>query len=338
MEKGDKPKKSKAPKAKPKKEPKVSPKDKPKKQKKQRKIDSSIKQTVKVIVGSGSGAEPKRKEISKQTTYITLDRPYQLSQEDEDKLSITKFIKKEPTATLSKAEPSVKTVVSNPLNEIPKANSQDIEITSLPIALDLPPSMEIAKKKRKQSRTVGKKVIGKIPVSERLTEVQAGYQSFPSNGDETTEEILRQEREAIRFLEKYQKPIELEEMTIRGKEEEEEMRPVRIEEGFEEVQEKRKVGRPKKYTSEEAKIIKNIQTKESNQRRALLRKQEKIAQLDMEYQQFLENEAFKEGLDEGLSSDFLSKSVDELGEQNNFSAIQSNQGPNEGGGDDILFE
>ena len=328
MEKGDKPKKSKAPKAKPKKEPKVSPKDKPKKQKKQRKIDSSIKQTVKVIVGSGSGAEPKRKEISKQTTYITLDRPYQLSQEDEDKLSITKFIKKQPTATL-------KTVVSNPLNEIPKANSQDIEITSLPIALDLPPSMEIAKKKRKQSRTFGKKVIGKIPVSERLTEVQAGYQSFPSNGDETTEEILRQEREAIRFLEKYQKPIELEEMTIRGKEEEEEeMRPVRIEEGFEEVQEKRKVGRPKKYTSEEAKIIKNIQTKESNQRRALLRKQEKIAQLDMEYQQFLENEALKEG----LSSDFLSKSVDELGEQNNFSAIQSNQGPNEGGGDDILFE
>jgi hypothetical protein len=337
MEKGDKPKKSKAPKAKPKKEKKEKKEKKDikqalalgKKEKKQRKIDSSIKQTVKVIVGSGSGAEPKRKEISKQTTYITLDRPYQLSQEDEDKLSITKFIKKEPTATL-------KTVVSNPLNEIPKANTQDIEITSLPIALDLPPIMEIAKKKRKQSRTFGKKTIGKIPVSERLTEVQAGYESFPSGGDDTTEEIFRQEKDAIRFLEKYQKPIELEEMTART--EEGEMTPVRIEEGFEEVQEKRKVGRPKKYSSEEAKIIKNIQTKESNDRRALLRKQEKIAQLDMEYQQFLENEAFQEGLDEALTSDFLSKSVDELGEQNNFSAIQSNQGPNEGGGDDILFE
>jgi len=375
MEKGDKPKKpkiasiSKKPKAK----PKVSPKAKPKKQKKERKIDSSIKQTVKVIVGSGSGAEPKRKEISKQTTYITLDRPYQLSQEDEDKLSITKFIpsvKKEPTATL-------KTVVSNPLNEIPKANSQDIEIASkasvkrldeatLPFALQStaeplvstaeplvstaePLVKEIAKKKRK-------KVVGKIPVSQRMTEAQAGYLSFPSSEDDSAEEVRRQENYAIRFLDKYQKPFNqvlstFEEMTsnlFEGGE----MTPNRIEEGFQEVEEKRKVGRPKKYTSEEAKIIKNIQTKESNDRRALLKKQEKIAQLDMEYQQFLENEALQEedptifgksnfltrSLEELLSSDFLSKSVDELGEQNNFSAIQSNQGPNDGGGDDILFE
>ena len=365
MEKGDKPKKSKAPKAKPKKEPKVSPKDKPKKQKKQRKIDSSIKQTVKVIVGSGSGAEPKRKEISKQTTYITLDRPYQLSQEDEDKLSITKFIKKEPTATL-------KTVVSNPLNEIPKANSQDIEKildeATLPTSKQstaepsvstaepsvIPPSMEIAKKKRK-------KVVGKIPVSERMTEAQAGYLSFPSSEDDSAEEVRRQENYAIRFLDKYQKPFNqvlstFQEMTsnlFEGGE----MTPNRIQEGFEEVQEKRKVGRPKKYTTEEAKIIKNIQTKESNERRALLKKQQKSAELDMEYQQFLENEAIgpsgiyplqeeeplksnflTRSLEELLSSDFLSKSVDELGEQNNFSAIQSNQGPNEGGGDDILFE
>jgi hypothetical protein len=352
MEKGDKPKKSKIASIskKPKAKPKVSPKAKPKKQKKERKIDSSIKQSVKVIVGSGSGAEPKRKEISKQTTYITLDRPYQLSQEDEDKLSITKFIpsvKKEPTATLN-------TVVSNPLNEIPKANSQDIEIASkasvkrldeatLPFALQStaeplvstaeplvstaePLVKEIAKKKRK-------KVVGKIPVSQRMTEAQAGYMSFPSSEDDSAEEIRRQEKQAIRFLEKYQKPFDFEEMNTNQLEGE--MTPVRIEEGFEEVQEKRRVGRPKKYTSEEAKIIKNIQTKESNDRRALLKKQQKSAELEMEYQQFLENEAFQE---ESISSNFLSKSVDELGEQNNFSAIQSNQGPNDGGGDDILFE
>jgi len=349
MEKGDKPKKadpSLGKKPKVIKEPKKPKKQKKdikqalalgKKGKKEKKIDSSInvveaspkgassnrfkkggrlfdnKQTVKIIVGSGSGAEPRRKEISKQTTYITLDRPYQLSQEDEDKLSITKFIKKEPTATL-------KTVVSNPLNEIPKANSQEPIIANK----DTAPIMEIANIKQESVplalRKKRKKVI-KLPVSERLTEVQAGYQSFPSNGDDTTEEIFRQEKEAIRFLEKYQEPINLEEMTART--EEGEMTPVRIEEGFEEVQEKRKVGRPKKYTSEEAKIIKNIQTKESNDRRALLKKQEKIAQLDMEYQQFLENEENYTQVQQALNSDFLSKSVDELGEQNNFSAIQA---------------
>ena len=51
-----------------------------------------------VIINIGSqmvqpeNSKPIRKEISKQTTYLTLDRPYQLTEEEEDSLTITKHI------------------------------------------------------------------------------------------------------------------------------------------------------------------------------------------------------------------------------------------------------
>ena len=178
-------KKAKTPKA-PKKEKAPKAEKAPKKPKALKKIDSSIKQSVKVIVGSNESSKPIRKEISKQTTYITLDRPYQLTEEEEDKLSITKFInktKKEPsTATLN-------TVVSNQVNEIPKANTQE--------------EVAIKEKKPRKKRE-------KIPISRRMTEEQAGYMSFPPSEEEieTLEEVRRRERLAAQLFQKYQKEEE----------------------------------------------------------------------------------------------------------------------------------
>ena len=100
----------------------------PAKQKQKQKQENI--QIVKVNVNTSKEekpiAKPVRKEITKQTTYITLDKPYALQPEEEELLSITKFIPNPPrSAPLMKSSAKVTTLVSNPKNEIPQANIQE---------------------------------------------------------------------------------------------------------------------------------------------------------------------------------------------------------------------
>ena len=69
-------------------------------------------------------AKPVRKEITKQTTYITLDKPYALQPEEEELLTITKHI---PNPPRDKSRAKVTTLVSDPKNEIPQPNINPLE-------------------------------------------------------------------------------------------------------------------------------------------------------------------------------------------------------------------
>jgi len=117
-------------------EPKTEKAKKAKSEPKKEKVTPFISQNVNVIVGSNEKSKPIRKEISKQTTYLTLERPYQLTEEEEDKLSITKFLpippkdrKKKESIPVQELTPSSATlipVVDNPVNEILKPNVQEV--------------------------------------------------------------------------------------------------------------------------------------------------------------------------------------------------------------------
>jgi len=133
MEKGDKPK-TVGKTAKQKKPAKQkNPKDKkPTKQKQKQKQKQENTQIVKVNVNTSKEekpiAKPVRKEITKQTTYLTLDKPYALQPEEEELLTITKHV---PNPPRDKSRAKVTTLVSDPKNEIPQANIQDQPIASL---------------------------------------------------------------------------------------------------------------------------------------------------------------------------------------------------------------
>jgi len=136
MEKGDKPKTGGKP-AKPIKEKKpkkktVGKEKKPSaslmKQKQKQKQKQENVQIVKVNVNTSKEekppAKPVRKEITKQTTYITLDKPYALQPEEEELLTITKHI---PNPPRDKSSAKVTTLVSNPKNEIPQPNINPLD-------------------------------------------------------------------------------------------------------------------------------------------------------------------------------------------------------------------
>lgn len=136
MEKGDKPKSitsSKKPLMKQKKPAKEKKASKPKeivakKQKQKQKQKQENVQIVKVNVNTSKEekppalAKPVRKEITKQTTYVTLDKPYALQPEEEELLTITKHV---PNPPRDKSRAKVTTLVSDPKNEIPQPNIQE---------------------------------------------------------------------------------------------------------------------------------------------------------------------------------------------------------------------
>jgi len=138
MEKGDKPK-TVGKTAKQKKPAKQkNPKDKkPTKQKQKQKQKQENTQIVKVNVNTSKEekpiAKPVRKEITKQTTYLTLDKPYALQPEEEELLTITKHV---PNPPRDKSRAKVTTLVSDPKNEIPQANIQDQPI-QIPIPVPI---------------------------------------------------------------------------------------------------------------------------------------------------------------------------------------------------------
>ena len=111
-------------------------------------------QIVKVNVNTSKEEKPPlmkpvRKEITKQTTYVTLDKPYALQPEEEELLTITKFI---PNPPRDKSSAKVTTLVSNPKNEIPQANIQQEPLASLsqiPVPIKNPSAMLKKKKEPK---------------------------------------------------------------------------------------------------------------------------------------------------------------------------------------------
>ena len=150
MEKGDKPK-TLGKTAKQKKPAKQkNPKDKkPTKQKQKQKQKQENVQIVKVNVNTSKEekpiAKPVRKEITKQTTYVTLDKPYALQPEEEELLTITKHV---PNPPRDKSRAKVTTLVSDPKNEIPQANIQDQPIASL-IQIPVPIKKKVTAKVKK---------------------------------------------------------------------------------------------------------------------------------------------------------------------------------------------
>jgi len=133
MEKGDKPKKMTSAKAekKPAKQKKPAKEKKPAKQKQKQKQKQENVQIVKVNVNTSKEekpVKPVRKEITRQTTYVTLDKPYALQPEEEELLTITKHV---PNPPRDKSSAKVTTLVSNPKNEIPQANIQEQPIALL---------------------------------------------------------------------------------------------------------------------------------------------------------------------------------------------------------------
>ena len=84
--------------------------------------------------------KPVRKEITRQTTYVTLDKPYALQPEEEELLTITKHV---PNPPRDKSSVKVTTLVSNPKNEIPQANIQE-----QPLQIPVPIKKKVTAKKK----------------------------------------------------------------------------------------------------------------------------------------------------------------------------------------------
>jgi hypothetical protein len=140
MEKGDKPKTG----GKPAKEKKLKKKTvgkekKPAKQKQKQKQKQENVQKVKVNVNQAP-AKPVRKEITRQTTYVTLDKPYALQPKEEELLTITKHV---PNPPRDKSSAKVTTLVSNQKNEILQANIQE-----QPLQIPVPIKKKVTAKKK----------------------------------------------------------------------------------------------------------------------------------------------------------------------------------------------
>ena len=149
MEKGDKPKKMTSAKAekKPAKQKKPAKEKKPAKQKQKQKQKQENVQIVKVNVNTSKEekpVKPVRKEITRQTTYITLDKPYALQPEEEELLTITKHV---PNPPRDKSRAKVTTLVSDPKNEIPQANIQEQPI-ALMEQVPVPIKKKVSAKKK----------------------------------------------------------------------------------------------------------------------------------------------------------------------------------------------
>ena len=149
MEKGDKPKKMTSAKAekKPAKQKKPAKEKKPAKQKQKQKQKQENVQIVKVNVNTSKEekpVKPVRKEITRQTTYLTLDKPYALQPEEEELLTITKHV---PNPPRDKSRAKVTTLVSDPKNEIPQANIQEQPI-ALMEQVPVPIKKKVSAKKK----------------------------------------------------------------------------------------------------------------------------------------------------------------------------------------------
>jgi hypothetical protein len=401
MEKGDKPKstfskasvvkksgakKERMPKAKKQSMPKV------KKGKKDLPTTSQIVK-VNVKVGKDLTTKPIRKDITKQTTYLTLERPYALPVEEEEKLTITKFI---PTPPRDKSSVKVSTVVSNPVEEIVRPNI----VAPIPIPIPIPITVKKASVVKAKSKfsifesipevlsTVGqlieikdtllgkdknpplKKLEGKgeplvllkkpVSLNDYITNTDDAKISNPNTG-----EIINIENEP-----ELEEEFGLSSSQILGYTESNKMKPSGTIIGMLEAIEKRPIGRPSKYSTEEERInaIKE-QKKQSKARIDEERKARIQERVNAEYNLFLEGvnpfqynpleqtllteivlperkfskdvmSGYLSEIDkrEQISSDFISNLVDKTSERNNYNLIQSNQGPNEIGGDEILFE
>jgi hypothetical protein len=440
MEKGDKPKKKEdVAKVTTTKKKKLTTKSGLKK--KGKKVLPTTSQIVKVNVKVGKdlseAKKPIRKDITKQTTYLTLERPYALPVEEEEKLTITKFI---PTPPRDKSSVKVSTVVSNPIEEIVRPNIE--------VPLQEPSFKEIPQKKAsvvkskskfsifesipevlqtvgqlieikdtllaKQPKSEPSVIIGKayIPVKTKkpvdisgmsgedektlmsqLSNPEQQFEITPvkksklkpvplndyiANTDDAkisnpnTGEIINIENEP-----ELEQEFGLSSSQILGYSESGEMKPSGTIIGMLEALEKRPIGRPSKYSTEEERI--NAIKEQKRQSKARIDEERKARtqeRVSAEYEAFLEGQnPFQATLPsvqytdleqsllteivlpqrkfakdvmsgyiteqekgEQISSDFISNLVDKTSERNNYNLIQSNQGPNEIGGDEILFE
>lgn len=305
MEKGDKPKSKPSNVAKPSKNPVKTEKAKTIKRRPKKRVGKAS-QIVKVNINigkDGKDGKPIRKEISKQTTYLTLEKPYALTEEEEDKLTITKFIPIPP-----KPKSSVK--VSNMIRE----------------SIQQPA----------------------INLIDYIANTDDAKISNPNTG-----EIINIENEP-----ELEDEFGLSSSQVLGYTENDEIKPIGTTIGMIESLEKRRVGRPSKYGSEEErKAVIREQKRQSKARieeERITRAKERV---NIEYESFLEGdnafqytdlekdlltdvviperkfakavveEFFKKAeKGEQISSDFISSLVDKTSESNNFNLIQSNIG------------
>lgn len=296
MEKGDKPK------AMPVKKPSKKGKKIPLK-KRVRKPVAKASQIVKVNVTVGKDSseakKPIRKDISKQTTYVTLETPYALPVEEEEKLSITKFTPIPPRAKAkAKLSPLTDYIINTDDAKISNPNTG--EIINIENEPELEDDFGLA-----SSQTLGYVETGEVKPSGTII-------------------------------------------------------------GMMEAIEKRGVGRPSKYATDEERLaaIKE-QKKQSKARLEEQRKAEAKQRVTTEYDIFLqgvdpfqyaplEQDLLTEIVlpeiqfgksavtkyfgdkekQERISSDFISNAVDKSSEANNFNLIQSNLGD----GNELIFE
>ncbi len=314
MEKGDKPKGSKIPEKKKDKTKTIKKRSKAKPTAYKAKPIKKVKKEKLVQVVPLTLQKPIRKEITKQTTYITLDKPYALTEEEEDKLTITKFLR------------------------IP---------SSIPTTVDL----------RKAKAQAKISVINQpADIIDYIVNTDTAKISNPNTG-----EIINIENEP-----ELEQEFGLSSSQVLGYTESDEIKPIGTTIGMIESLEKRGVGRPSKYSSDEERVAALKQQKrDSKQRLEARRKQIEQDRLTIEYQLFEEGlnpiqytdleqdlftdiiipekkfakavmEEYFERVDRGeqISSDFISNLVDKTSEANNFNLIQSNIGDR----NEILFE
>jgi len=173
MEKGDKPKTMTSAKAKvlsKGKQKKPAKEKKPAKQKQKQKQKQENVQIVKVNVNTSKEekpalAKPVRKEITRQTTYVTLDKPYALQPEEEELLTITKHV---PNPPRDKSRAKVTTLVSDPKNEIPQANIQE-----QPLQVPVPIKKKVTAKKKGLFDVPVEIYVGAKPVLSAAKETQS---------------------------------------------------------------------------------------------------------------------------------------------------------------------
>ena len=215
MEKGDKPKlstfvktggkpaKQKKPSASLMKQKKPAKEKKQTKQKQKQKQKQENVQIVKVNVNTSKEekppAKPVRKEITKQTTYVTLDKPYALQPEEEELLTITKHI---PNPPRDKSRAKVTTLVSDPKNEIPQPNIQE-----QPIQVPIPIKKKVTAKKKGLFD-----VPVEIYVGAKAKQSSQTAQALPLVLDEPEPEILKvipQKKPRKLKQPKYDVPVEI---------------------------------------------------------------------------------------------------------------------------------
>ena len=306
MEKGDKPKAKAGKKPDKKSDKKPDKRDKTKTIKRRpKKPDTKTSQVVKFNINIGKDGKPIRKDISRQTTYVTLEKPYALSEEDEDKLTITKFLPIPPRVK-AKAKVQPITQVGDIIDYI--INTDDAKIsnpnTGEIINIENEPTLEeefglsssqiLGYSESDEIKPIGT-TIGMIESLEK----RVGRPPKYSTDDERRAVIKEQKKQSKQRLE--------EERMARAK--------ARVNIEYELFKEG--IKNPFQYTDLEQYLLTDIVIPER-----------KFAK-DVLAEYFIKREK-----GEQISSDFISSLVDKTSESNNFNLIQSNIGEN----NDFLFE